>query len=156
MSYQFILLLWIPGAGRDSGYPVCTWNGNHSASHRCQCKYDRFCETVPGDYCNRAPFIMFSTAFANILRGEGASRESMVGNLLGTVVNIILDPIMILVLGWGVTGAALATLSAILRPVFTILLIIYGENRHCRFISVILRWEMESFPAWQGSVFRHP
>ena len=57
-----------------------------------------------------APFIMFSTAFANILRGEGASRESMVGNLLGTVVNIILDPIMILVLGWGVTGAALATI----------------------------------------------
>ena len=57
-----------------------------------------------------APFIMFSTAFANILRGEGASRESMVGNLLGTVVNIILDPIMILALGWGVTGAALATI----------------------------------------------
>ena len=57
-----------------------------------------------------APFIMFSTAFANILRGEGASRESMVGNLIGTVVNIILDPIMILVLGWGVTGAALATI----------------------------------------------
>lgn len=103
-----------------------------------------------------APFIMFSTAFANILRGEGASRESMVGNLLGTVVNIILDPIMILVLGWGVTVQRLRRLSAILRPVFTILLIIYGENRHCRFISVILRWEMESFPAWQGSVFRHP
>ena len=34
----------------------------------------------------------------------------MVGNLLGTVVNIILDPIMILTLGWGVTGAALATI----------------------------------------------
>ena len=42
-----------------------------------------------------APTIMFSTAFANILRGEGASRESMVGNLLGTIVNIILDPVMI-------------------------------------------------------------
>ena len=78
----------------------------------------------------------------------------MVGNLIGTVVNIILDPIMILVLGWGVTGAALATIIGILRPVFTILLIIYGENRHCRFIFVILRWEMESLPAWQGSVFR--
>ena len=57
-----------------------------------------------------APTIMFSTAFANILRGEGASRESMIGNLLGTVVNIILDPVMILVLGWGVSGAALATI----------------------------------------------
>lgn len=57
-----------------------------------------------------APTIMFSTAFANILRGEGASRESMIGNLLGTIVNIILDPVMILGLGWGVSGAALATI----------------------------------------------
>ena len=57
-----------------------------------------------------APTIMFSTAFANILRGGGASRESMVGNLLGTIVNIILDPVMILGLGWGVSGAALATI----------------------------------------------
>ena len=57
-----------------------------------------------------APTIMFSTAFANILRGEGASRESMVGNLLGTIVNIILDPVMILGLGWGLSGAALATI----------------------------------------------
>ena len=57
-----------------------------------------------------APTILFSTAFANILRGEGAARESMVGNLLGTIVNIVLDPVMILMLGWGVTGAALATI----------------------------------------------
>ena len=55
------------------------------------------------------PFIMFGTAFGNILRGEGAARESMVGNLIGTIVNIVLDPIMILVLGWGVVGAAVAT-----------------------------------------------
>ncbi len=55
------------------------------------------------------PFIMFSTAFGNILRGEGAAKESMVGNMIGTVTNIILDPIMILWLGWGVTGAAVAT-----------------------------------------------
>jgi putative MATE family efflux protein len=55
------------------------------------------------------PFIMFGTAFGNILRGEGASKESMIGNMIGTMVNIILDPIMILVLGWGVAGAAVAT-----------------------------------------------
>ena len=30
------------------------------------------------------PFIMFGTAFGNILRGEGASKESMIGNLIGT------------------------------------------------------------------------
>lgn len=56
-----------------------------------------------------APLILFGTAFGNILRSEGAAKESMIGNLIGTVTNIILDPIMILVLGWGVVGAALAT-----------------------------------------------
>ena len=55
------------------------------------------------------PFIIFGTAFGNILRGEGAARESMIGNMIGTVTNIVLDPIMILGLGWGVVGAAVAT-----------------------------------------------
>ncbi len=55
------------------------------------------------------PFIMFGTAFGNILRGEGAARQSMTGNMIGTVTNIILDPVMILVFGWGVAGAAIAT-----------------------------------------------
>lgn len=55
------------------------------------------------------PFIMFGTAFGNILRGEGAAKESMIGNMIGTVTNIVLDPIMILGLGWGVVGAAVAT-----------------------------------------------
>ncbi len=56
-----------------------------------------------------APFIMFATAFGNIVRGEGATKISMAGNLIGTVVNIILDPIMILALDMGVKGAAIAT-----------------------------------------------
>lgn len=56
-----------------------------------------------------APFVMFGTAFGNILRGEGAAKESMIGNMIGTVTNIILDPIMILYLNWGVSGAAIAT-----------------------------------------------
>lgn len=55
------------------------------------------------------PFIMFGTAFGNILRGEGAAKESMIGNMIGTVTNIVLDPIMILGLNWGVVGAAVAT-----------------------------------------------
>lgn len=55
------------------------------------------------------PFIMFGTAFGNILRGEGAAKQSMVGNLIGTVTNIVLDPILILWAGMGVAGAAIAT-----------------------------------------------
>lgn len=31
-----------------------------------------------------APFVMFGTAYGNIVRGEGAAKESMIGNLIGT------------------------------------------------------------------------
>ena len=56
-----------------------------------------------------APFVMFSSAFGSLLRGEGAARESMIGNMIGTVTNIVLDPIFILGLNTGVKGAAVAT-----------------------------------------------
>lgn len=54
-------------------------------------------------------FIIFSVCFGNILRAEGAAKESMIGNMIGTIVNLVLDPVMILWLGWGVRGAAIAT-----------------------------------------------
>ncbi|OUP84369.1 hypothetical protein B5F07_07865 [Lachnoclostridium sp. An169] len=54
-------------------------------------------------------FILFSNAFANIIRAEGAAKESMIGNGIGTLANIILDPIFILAFGMGVKGAAIAT-----------------------------------------------
>lgn len=56
-----------------------------------------------------AVFSIFSGAFSNIIRSEGASKDSMIGNITGSVTNIILDPILILALNMGVTGAAIAT-----------------------------------------------
>lgn len=56
-----------------------------------------------------APFVIISNAFGHIVRAEGSAKEAMIGNMIGTVVNIILDPIMILGFGWGVLGAAVAT-----------------------------------------------
>lgn len=56
-----------------------------------------------------AVFSIFSGAFSNIIRSEGASKDSMIGNIAGSVTNIILDPILILALNMGVKGAAIAT-----------------------------------------------
>lgn len=56
------------------------------------------------------PLIILSFTPTNILRTEGAATASMTGNIVGTVVNIILDPIMISYLGWGAAGAATATI----------------------------------------------
>ena len=54
--------------------------------------------------------LIFQTAFSFIVRSEGASKESMIGMTLGSIINIILDPICILYFGMGVQGAALATM----------------------------------------------
>ncbi len=54
-------------------------------------------------------FVTLSNTLSNLARAEGDAKSSMAGMIIGTVVNIILDPIMILVLNMGVTGAALAT-----------------------------------------------
>ncbi|NLK72784.1 MAG: MATE family efflux transporter, partial [Clostridiales bacterium] len=56
-----------------------------------------------------APFCILSQALTHITRSEGAARQAMVGMMLGTITNIILDPIMILWMGMGVKGAAIAT-----------------------------------------------
>ncbi len=56
-----------------------------------------------------APLTLTGGALTNLVRAEGAAREAMFGMMLGTVVNIVLDPLMILTFGWGVAGAAIAT-----------------------------------------------
>lgn len=56
-----------------------------------------------------APVMIFVATYGNLLRSEGAVRESMVANLLSTVGNMLLDPLFILAFGMGVGGAAVAT-----------------------------------------------
>lgn len=56
-----------------------------------------------------APLIIVSFTPNNQLRTEGFSTQSMIGGIIGSVVNIILDPIFIFGFGWGAAGAAIAT-----------------------------------------------
>lgn len=55
------------------------------------------------------PFMVFSTFFRSILSGEGDMKLPMAVAGLGTILNIILDPIFIFTLGYGVGGAAMAS-----------------------------------------------
>lgn len=56
-----------------------------------------------------APFTIVSLTPSNLLRTEGFARASMTGTVLGSVINMILDPVFISVLGLGAAGAAIAT-----------------------------------------------
>ena len=53
--------------------------------------------------------LMVNYAMGQLLRAEGAMMPSMLGMFIGTVSNIILDPIFIFACNLGVTGAAIAT-----------------------------------------------
>lgn len=56
-----------------------------------------------------APVITLAMAFEKIFQAVGKMKTTMFCMALGAVVNIILDPLFILVAGWGVKGAAIAT-----------------------------------------------
>lgn len=58
------------------------------------------------------PFIFFTELFASIFRGWGNSVIALKMMFFAVVFNIILDPIFIFVLDFGVQGAAFATLIA--------------------------------------------
>lgn len=55
------------------------------------------------------PFTVVSIVPLNILITEGMARESMIGSIVGSVMNIILDAVFIFGLNMGAAGAALAT-----------------------------------------------
>lgn len=56
-----------------------------------------------------APFIVFGLTPTNILRTEGLAVQSMTASMVGTIFNIILNPILIFPCGLGAAGSALAT-----------------------------------------------
>ena len=57
------------------------------------------------------PIAVTSTVFSGLMRSEGATDKSMILQLAGIGLNIILDPVFILWFGWGTRGAAWATVA---------------------------------------------
>ncbi|MBP3878557.1 MAG: MATE family efflux transporter [Lachnospiraceae bacterium] len=55
-------------------------------------------------------FTMGNYTLGQLLRGEGSVRYSIAGMIVGTVVNIILDPLFIFTFGMEIRGAAIATI----------------------------------------------
>lgn len=68
------------------------------------------------------PFYMFTNMLNSVIRADGSPQFAMFSTLAGCIINIILDPIAIFVLGWGMKGAALATITG---QIVTALLSVY-------------------------------
>lgn len=75
------------------------------------------------------PFVLISNCYSNVIRAEGNSTQAMVGQLLGNLVNVVLDPVMILGFSWGIAGAAIATvIGNVLGAGYYILYFIRGKS----------------------------
>lgn len=69
------------------------------------------------DYCKAygnviivgAPAFLFSSMLQVFIRNDGAPRHAMIGVVAGGVLNVFLDYIFIMILGWGMFGAAFAS-----------------------------------------------
>ncbi|MFP4681483.1 MAG: MATE family efflux transporter [Chitinispirillaceae bacterium] len=78
----------------------------------------------------------------NFIRGEGNPRIAMYTMLIGAVVNLILDPIFIFGFGWGLKGAALATVvSQSMSALWVLSYFLGGKSLlKLRLVNIKLQW----------------
>ena len=81
--------------------------------------------------------VIFYMFFRAILAGEGETKIPMIIGLIGTVLNLILDPILIFTFEFGVRGAAYATVISQIAMVVSYLFIIFVKKS--TFISFNIR-----------------
>lgn len=75
------------------------------------------------------PFVLIANCYSNVIRAEGQSGKAMMGQLLGNLLNVILDPLMILGFGWNIAGAAIATvIGNVMGAGYYILYFLKGQS----------------------------
>lgn len=74
-------------------------------------------------------FNLLAFGFSHCTRAQGFPKITMVSMLIGAITNIILDPIFIFTFGWGVKGAAIATvISQFVSMVFILRFIFFSKK----------------------------
>ena len=72
------------------------------------------------------PVYMLGNSMNAVIRADGSPKFSMLATASGAIINIILDPVFIFGLNWGIKGAAYAT---IIGQIATLLISIYYYTR---------------------------
>ena len=78
------------------------------------------------------PFNMLSVVLSNMARTDGNPSLSMYAILVGAVLNTILDPVYIFVFHWGVTGAAIATITSQIISAVVLVHYFIFKGKHMR------------------------
>ena len=74
------------------------------------------------------PFLTIYNVYSAVLRGIGDSKAPFYAVLVSSVVNVVLDILFVTILGWSVTGAALATVLS--QVIMTIFIVMYAIKRY--------------------------
>ena len=86
-----------------------------------------------------APFMCATFVLSQLLRAEGLATYSMIGLALGSICNIILDPILIFSADMGIAGASTATLiSQILSAVILVSAYLFHKSALRPFANIKL------------------
>ena len=86
----------------------------------------------------------------NIITAEGRAKLTMISMLIGGGLNVILDPIFIYSLGFGIRGAAIATIVAQVATTCFYLWYIFGKKGYLRFSPDLFTFDSSIY----GEIFK--
>lgn len=93
------------------------------------------------------PFLILTTGGGHLMRADGSPKMTMICSLSGAIINVFLDALFVMGFGWGMKGAAFAT---ILGQIFSGILVIRYLTR---FRTVKLTWKhLAPRPAYLGKI----
>lgn len=88
------------------------------------------------------PFLLLSTGGGHLIRADGRPRITMLCNLVGAVLNTILDALFVFGLNFGMSGAALATIiGQIVSGALAIGYLMHGKTVTIRRENLRVKWE---------------
>lgn len=88
------------------------------------------------------PFLLLSTGGGHLIRADGRPRITMLCNLVGAVLNTILEALFVFGLNLGMSGAALATIiGQIVSGALAIGYLMHGKTVTIRRENLRIKWE---------------
>ena len=87
------------------------------------------------------PFAMLSLGMNGFINSQGFGRAGMVTITAGAVVNVVLDPVFIFLLGMGIRGAALATLLSQILAAAWVVRFLTGDRTVLKLRRAHIRWQ---------------
>ena len=72
------------------------------------------------------PFLVLTTGGGHLIRADGNPKMAMICNIVGAVINTVLDALFVMVFQWGMKGAAWATVIG--QVVSSVIVVVYAFN----------------------------